>query len=175
MTSKFPEFVNYYTRNFSDNDLELVCKLRSNSQVQKHHPDGIFRRSKAEKYFWQLRHHQQKHNFSYLPIFEKSSDKFVGICGLMFFDSAAENFSEGVIEIGYAIMPEFWGKGVATLISQGFITWGFANLPITKIIAVCNSLNIGSLKVIKKLGGKYIKTTINPRVGDEVELYEICK
>jgi len=175
MKFDFPKFENFYIKEFTDDDLDLIYKLRSNKEVQKHHPDGVFSKIKAKNYFEGLNYHYQKHGFSYLPVFEKVSDNFVGICGLMFFDPEKENFINGEVEIGYAIMPEFWGKGIATILSEGFCKWGFKNLPINKIIAVCNPVNVGSVKVIKKIGGKYVKTVINPRVGDEVEMYEILR
>lgn len=175
MKSDFPTFTNYYTRAFVDSDFAHIMKLRTDAQVQTYHPDGIFSETKAREYFNALRDHYNKYKFSYLPIFEKNSDRFVGICGLMFFDAAKENFETGEVQTGYAIMPEFWGKGVATEISSGFIAWGLKNLPIKRVIAVCNPINLGSIKVVKKSGGKFVAIVKNPRVGDIVEMYEIVK
>ena len=173
--NNFPSFLKFYTRNFVDSDFYLIHKLRNNSQVQQYHPDGIFTHEKSVKYFSELRNHYNKHRFSYLPIFEKENDEFVGICGLMFFDSTKENFVDGEVELGYALMPQYWGRALATLLAEGFVTWGFTNLPVKKIIAVCNPANLGSIKVVKKLGGEYVRDAINPRVGDVVKVYEILK
>ena len=169
----FPQFQDFYSRAFVDSDLDLILKLRTNSQVQQHHPDGVFTHEKALAYFTELKNHYEKYGFSYLPLFEKSTDKFVGICGLMFFDSVKENFEEGEVELGYALMPQFWRKGLATLLTKGFVEWGLKNLPIEKIIVVCNPQNIASIKVVEKIGGEYVRETVNPRVGDVVALYEI--
>jgi len=168
----FPTFQTYYTRAFQDDDVELLYQLRSNFDVQKHHPHGTFSREKTIAYFNELKNHFKQHKFSYLPIFEKSSNRFIGTCGLMFFDAAKENFHDDKVQLGYALLPEFWGKGVATILGTEFLKWGFANLPINEIIAVCNPVNLGSIKVLEKLGGKYVETVTNPRAGDVVSLYK---
>lgn len=170
-----PQFENFYTRRYIDSDLELLHQLRTNPQVQEYHPDKIFTLQKTQEYFSTLKSHFDKYQFSYQPIFEKNSHDFLGICGLMFFDAAKENFDEGDVELGYALLPQYWKKGIATKLAQGFVNWGFENLPLKRIIAVCNPENSGSINVVKKLGGVYSKTVVNPRVGDTVDLYEILQ
>lgn len=172
--SFLPQFTDFYTRGFQDSDFDLIYKLRTNADVQAYHPDGIFTLEKAQNYFNDLKTHYEKHKFSYMPIFSANHD-FVGVCGLMFFDSQKENFKTGEIEVGYALLPQYWGKGLATHFAQNFVNWGFANLPITKIVSVCNPDNLASANVIKKIGGKFSRSVVNPRFGDSVDLYEITK
>ena len=58
----------------------------------------------------------------------------------------------GMIEIGYSILPEYRGAGYATEMARGLINWVFQNLSIARITAECLDDNIGSVKVLEKIG-----------------------
>ena len=58
----------------------------------------------------------------------------------------------GVYEIGYQLPVRSWGKGLATRISQQLIRFGFETLKAHKITADCYAGNVGSEKVMQKVG-----------------------
>lgn len=58
----------------------------------------------------------------------------------------------GVIEIGYSLFEEYWGKGYATEMADAMITYALENLKPEKIIGFADSRNIGSIKVLEKMG-----------------------
>ncbi len=62
------------------------------------------------------------------------------------------DFTNKVGEIGYIVNPDYWGKGVATQSAQLVITFGFATLKLHRIYATCDPRNIGSSKVLEKVG-----------------------
>ncbi|GHO65502.1 N-acetyltransferase [Ktedonobacter sp. SOSP1-52] len=64
---------------------------------------------------------------------------------------------QGMVEIGYSILPEYRGAGYATEMAEGLITWVFQHLPISCITAECRDDNIGSIKVLEKLGMQRLK------------------
>ncbi len=49
-------------------------------------------------------------------------------------------------------MPKYWGKGIATEVSKEIIKYGFEILNLEKIIGIALSKNIGSCKVLEKIG-----------------------
>lgn len=57
-------------------------------------------------------------------------------------------------EIGYIIHPDYWGYGIATNISKKLLDYGFNKLGLNRIYATTDKRNIGSEKVLKKLGMK---------------------
>ena len=83
---------------------------------------------------------------------EKDTNKFVGICGLMFFDPEKENFEDGEVEIGYAMMPEFWGKGYTTEAGKAVLQFCFHQLQLNRIEATVETENPASIAAIQKLG-----------------------
>jgi ribosomal-protein-alanine N-acetyltransferase len=58
----------------------------------------------------------------------------------------------GVVEIGYSIIPEYRNLGYATEMAQALIRWAFQQQEIKVVIANCLYDNIGSIKVLEKVG-----------------------
>lgn len=56
------------------------------------------------------------------------------------------------IEIGYRVMEEFWGKGVATEIATGLIRFAKNVLNARDVIAYVNVENAASIRVLEKAG-----------------------
>lgn len=59
---------------------------------------------------------------------------------------------EGTVEIGYNIIPEYQGRGYATEMACRFIDWAFHTPGIKLITAECLDDNIGSIRVLEKVG-----------------------
>lgn len=71
---------------------------------------------------------------------------FLGWCGLKYFPETNE------VDLGYRFMKKFWGKGYATESSLACLKYGFEELKLNRIIAKAMPDNIGSIKVMQKLG-----------------------
>jgi ribosomal-protein-alanine N-acetyltransferase len=59
---------------------------------------------------------------------------------------------EGVVEIGYSIVPEYRNQGYATEMARGLIAWAFQEKGIKVVTATCLDDNFGSIKVLEKIG-----------------------
>lgn len=55
-------------------------------------------------------------------------------------------------EVGWAVHPDDWGKGIATEAAWNLIDWGFRELQIHRIVAFCHVENNASIRVMEKLG-----------------------
>lgn len=58
----------------------------------------------------------------------------------------------GAVEIGYSIIPEYHNQGYATEMARHLIAWAFAEPGIKAVMAECLSDNIGSIRVLEKVG-----------------------
>jgi RimJ/RimL family protein N-acetyltransferase/uncharacterized membrane protein len=56
------------------------------------------------------------------------------------------------VEIGYRVMEEHWGKGVATEIASGLIAFAKSRLKAKVVIAYVNITNAASIRVLEKAG-----------------------
>ncbi|GAA3412269.1 GNAT family protein [Paenibacillus hodogayensis] len=48
--------------------------------------------------------------------------------------------------------PDYWGKGIATEVANLLVNFGFKELHLHRIYATCDPRNIGSAKVLNKVG-----------------------
>ena len=85
-----------------------------------------------------------------LSIFEKSSQQYVGYCGLGPLD-----FELTSTELYYALSYDKWGKGYATEATYALLQYAFLKLGLNCIVAVVFPKNRGSIKVIEKLGFQF--------------------
>ena len=61
------------------------------------------------------------------------------------------------IDLGYRLLPEFWGKGIATEASHAILTYGFDKLKLKRIIAIAMKENKASIRVMEKVGMQFDK------------------
>ena len=66
--------------------------------------------------------------------------------------TSISTYRTGDLEVSYLLFPEHWGKGYGPEAVTATIAWAFENLHIEKIIAVTQSQNIASTKLLKAIG-----------------------
>ncbi|WP_329214785.1 GNAT family N-acetyltransferase [Streptomyces sp. NBC_00683] len=55
-------------------------------------------------------------------------------------------------EISYAVHPRVWDQGIGTAIGNELLTRGFEDLGLHRVYATCDPRNLGSARVLGKLG-----------------------
>ena len=63
-----------------------------------------------------------------------------------------QDFIDRKGEIGYVVHPDYWGVGYATEVANILLEFGFTQLNLHRISATCDPRNIGSVKVLEKIG-----------------------
>lgn len=58
-------------------------------------------------------------------------------------------------EIGYALSRDFWGQGIITEAARELLRYGFEELGLYRIEAICEVPNIGSARVMEKVGMRF--------------------
>lgn len=78
---------------------------------------------------------------------------------------------DNALELGFMLVQKNWGKGYATEIAQALINYAQTN-KVGRIIATTNLDNTSSIRVLEKLGFKYVKNTFVPDkvFGGEIEV-----
>ncbi len=56
------------------------------------------------------------------------------------------------IEVGWAIVPERWGQGLATELAQASVALAFDDLGLDRIVAFTLPYNVASRRVMEKAG-----------------------
>lgn len=81
----------------------------------------------------------------------KDSSTPIGMCSLIKRDTLED------VDIGYALLPEFLGKGYAYEATQATMDYAGQALGIKRLIAVTNTDNEQSVKLLRKLGFDFEK------------------
>ena len=86
-------------------------------------------------------------------VIEKSSGDFVGWSGLEFNigEKEALNDFQNFVDIGFRLIPKYWGKGYTTESSVATLQYGFNTMNYPIIFGAADVENIGSNTVYKKL------------------------
>lgn len=77
----------------------------------------------------------------------RENEQMIGTCGFTNFD-----LLNNCAEIGYVLHPEHHGKGYATEAACRVIRFGFENLKLSRISAICMQENLPSLGVMRRCG-----------------------
>ncbi|MBS1786774.1 MAG: GNAT family N-acetyltransferase [Acidobacteria bacterium] len=86
----------------------------------------------------------------------KGSFRIAGFAGLRHFRLPESNYQE--VEVLYGLLPDYWGKGLATEAAEAILQYGFQQLRLERIYAGADPPNIASIKVMERLGMKFLCT-----------------
>lgn len=150
-------------------DINDWHSLHSDSEVMQY-IDGARSKRTIQKWLEQDIAHQNKHDFCVGSVFRKDNHQFIGRAGAVYLNY---DDSQPDIEIGYILHKADWGNGYATELVKALIEWGFANLNVTKLVAVTHPENKKSQRVLEKAGMRFAKRVHYH--GSDCDLYEIFK
>ncbi len=91
----------------------------------------------------------------------------IGICGLV-----RREFLNDV-DIGYALLPQYWAKGYAYEAASAVMAYGTGVLGLKRVVAITSSDNHNSARLLEKLGLRYKRMVAYPDTGAEVRLFAI--
>lgn len=93
---------------------------------------------------------QETLGFQYWPVFRLTDDDHVGCCGLRPVPGPVD-----VLELGFHLRTEHWGRGYATESARAVIEFAFSNLGIRALVAGHHPRNEASSRVLRRLGFRY--------------------
>lgn len=148
--SYFPalETEHFRLRRITHDDADAVIAIFGNADVLRYSnsPPIVTHEAAIEFIDW-LDGHFNNRGMVRWGITFKGQDRVIGTCGFHFWDR--ENYH---IDIGYDLLPEYWGKGYMTEIVRMLVRWCFENLNVHRVQADCTAGNIGSERVLEKNG-----------------------
>jgi len=114
----------------------------------------------------------QPRNVFDLAVLTKQNGRLIGTCGFHITKSVSEGSSQSIglgtvcdynvdpysqtrgkhAALGYCFSKEVWGGGYATEAASAVVRFGFEQLNLHKIFAICDVENKGSARVLEKIG-----------------------
>jgi [ribosomal protein S5]-alanine N-acetyltransferase len=93
----------------------------------------------------------------------KASGEVIGFAGLKFLEDLRE------VDLGYRLLPAYWGLGLATEACRAVVEYGRSHLHIDEIIGLVDPANRASARVLEKLDFTFIRVV--PYLGENVARY----
>lgn len=162
------ETARLWMREMRPEDAAAYYELNADPEVLKYTGDVAFKDVEDSRQFLEKYPSisYDKDGYGRWTCIEKSSGELIGWCGLRM-------QSNGETDLGYRFHKRFWGKGFATESSILSLDYGFAQLPLTNVIARACDENVASINVMQKLKMRFReKTDFNGLAGS---VYEISK
>lgn len=95
----------------------------------------------------------------------KESGASIGMCGLIKRDALED------VDIGYAFLPEFRGKGYAFEAADAVMAFGKSAFGLARIVAVVSTENYDSIRVLEKLGLRFERMVRLFEGDEEIKLF----
>jgi RimJ/RimL family protein N-acetyltransferase len=113
--------------------------------------------------------HWERHGFGVWTFRDLADGAFVGYCGLR--REVFEGRDE--VELLYALLPAYWGRGLASEMAAAVLAIGFERLGLDDVIAYTLTTNRASQRVMEKAGFSYERDIVH--VGLPHVLYRLKK
>lgn len=136
-------------RNFRTDDWTAVQAYAQLAEVSQYAPWGPNTQQDSKSYIelsLELGATLSRHAFN-LAIELRGDGRLIGGCDLKI---VSMPFRRG--QIGYALHPEHWGRGLATEAARLLLAYGFRDLGLHRIEATCDPRNLASARVLEKAG-----------------------
>ncbi|MCD6069039.1 MAG: N-acetyltransferase [Bacteroidetes bacterium] len=152
-------------REFTEEDAENAYLLNLDPEVVRYTGDGPFESIEAARIFLKNYPDYKKHGYGRWAVIEKSSNEFLGWCGLKYIEELNE------YDIGYRFFRKHWGKGFATESAKACLAYGFEKLQLPFVVGRAAKENTASIHVLEKIGLNYHRAGVFH--GDDSVVYRL--
>ncbi len=136
-------------RDWREDDVEPFVALSSDPVVMRFY-SAIPPRERIVDWMWAMSAKLAAGSLGFLAAELKENGRFVGFVGLNYpiFDHPIA----ALPEIGWRIVPDLWGQGLAPEGAKACLNYGFESLKLAEIIAYTAAANLPSQRVMEKIG-----------------------
>ncbi len=138
-------------RRFREEDRETVARWNADI-VFTEHLGGPHTRAQSDEVFDRWRRHWDEHGFGSLGIEWAETGELIGRTGPAFHSVWPHD-----PEVGWAVAPAWWGRGIATEAGAAVIAWAFGDLGFPRVVSITTEANTASRRVMAKLGFRLLE------------------
>jgi RimJ/RimL family protein N-acetyltransferase len=142
-------------RQLHPDDLDTVWVLFSHPDILKT-TIHTFTRQRCSQWVAKQQKMYEARGFAPWAVELRSNQTLIGYCGM----DVEQIEGKSEVEIGYRVLPAYWGQGFATEAAIGALRHGFTALHLQRIVATILQRNGASLRVVEKSGMQYEKDTV---------------
>lgn len=133
-------------------DIDGLYALESDTDVLRHFgKQPVQSTEECRQAILAMRTHYATNGIGRLAVIDKSSNSFIGLCGLKLMTTAINGRSD-YYDLGYRLIKREWGKGYATEAALAMVQYARDKQFSKDICAFAAAENLASQKVLDKLG-----------------------
>ncbi len=129
-----------------------------------HYFPHLYTEEQTKASFERIQKHFDDHGFTFFAADLLAEEAFIGFIGMV--NTRFESHFTPCVEIGWRLMKEYWGQGLATEGARACIDHAFDALDIQEIYSFTPVTNLSSERVMQKIGMKRVGTFKHPMVPD---------
>ena len=156
-----------FLRPYTQADFAALHKIVSDKQTMYAWGQGFSKKQSQEWLDKQLAHYQQ-YSFGIWAIIEKQSGAIIGNAGLNHTEISLKGKTQKIVEIGYLLHRDFWGKGYGSEVARMCVKYGFETLGLEEVYCLIKEDNTASIKVAKKLEMQKVGEYPKPYKGKKI-------
>ncbi|MEO6760641.1 MAG: GNAT family N-acetyltransferase [Saprospiraceae bacterium] len=136
-------------REFRDDDLEDIFRMMSDPDIMRYirAPDSERDVVRERMVNW-AKYHAEHPKLGVFVLENREDSRFAGYCVIRHVDFTPGND----LEVGYALAPEYTGKGLATEAAAGMTDYLYREMQAEKVVAFTDPANVASQRVLEKCG-----------------------
>lgn len=140
-------------RPFKEADKEPYAALGANETAMHNFPSTM-NKFECDSKMNTLIKLQTRYGFHFLAAELKQTNQFVGLLGLANIDVETKLAIPGRpnMEIGWALHPDTWGKGLAPEGARACLTYAWEVLKLNEVVSFTAKTNTPSQRVMEKIG-----------------------
>jgi RimJ/RimL family protein N-acetyltransferase len=137
-------------RPFLEKDIIPYFEIINDEEVMKFIGDGsVQTMEEAKTYITECMNCFVKHGWSRFAVELKETRELIGFCGFKRYN--------GELDFGWRYRKEFWGQGIGYEAALAVLDLAKSKFNFSKIVCISHPENIGSLRIIDKLGFSFEK------------------
>ncbi|GGH19939.1 GNAT family N-acetyltransferase [Paenibacillus segetis] len=154
-------------RDWEEADLEPFCRLNADEQVMKYFPKTLSA-EETNLFYKSIQSEFNECGFGLYAVEVKENKDFIGFIG--FHRATFEADFTPCIEIGWRLKKDAWGNGYATEGAAACLQYGFNTLGFDEVYSFTADINAPSKNVMIKIGMRYVKMFVHPKVDEDSPL-----
>ncbi len=134
-------------RKFQETDFDSYYQLVGDLRVMKMVTERAFDLNEAKEDFAKLLQNDQiDERFGHFMMINSNTNEFIGLGKLSIEDRKTER-----AEIGYLLLPKFWGKGIGHKVARILVEMAVST-KLKHLYAIIDPKNVASRKILEKQG-----------------------
>jgi RimJ/RimL family protein N-acetyltransferase len=148
-------------RNWQEKDIIPAARMNADKAVREFFPSTMSQ-LETETFIKSMQQHFATHEYCYFAVDELTTNEFIGFIGLS--NQTFKSDFTPCVDIGWRLLPEFWGKGYATEGALACVNFAFTILKLKEVYAIAPELNLKSQHVMQKIGMSEYMNFVHPKI-----------